>query len=364
MIDALSSSVPDLHLAAVIEHHFDPQWGSPYWLSKKGEFDFDPVTEIQTFEDLSRFGPFPEEDLRKFPASHFVPRKYHNRIPEFVYSETGGTTGKAKGVYFSPSEFRDGFVEPFLRVCFKVGWPQGEKWLFLGPTGPHIIGKVLDPICRKMGSPPPFRIDFDPRWSLKLTDRSAAKVRYLEHVVDQAVHLIEKERPRILFGSPRVLQRLAERTTESSRAEILAVHYGGTSLDPELYHRFSDEWFPNAIHLSGYGNSLVGVAFEAGVGEQDRLKYYPSANRHRIRLIPLEDGPIEGRLQKEVEDGQTGQVVVTRLDSTFFIPNLIERDQAEKVSAPDSVSDLGWSPQGIRNPRPITIETTIQRALY
>lgn len=364
MIQRTVTSECTIDLDLLIEDHFDPKWGSPYWCDRRRDLGVDPLKEIQTVNDLARFGPFPEEHLRTFSAASFVPRKFHDRLHEFVYSETGGTTGKAKGVYFSPEEFGMGFVDPFLQVCRKIGWPMGEKQLFLGPSGPHIIGKVLDPICRALGSPPPFRIDFDPRWSLRLTDRSTARFRYLDHLVDQALHLIDKERPGILFGSPQVLQRLAGRMEEIRREEIRAVHYGGTSLDPEVYRIFREDLFPQAIHLSGYGNSLVGVAFEAGVRDGDRLNYYPSLDRHRIRLIPLGGAPIADRLSRNVGEGETGQVVVSRLDSTFFLPNLVERDQAEMIFAPGKVADLGWSPEGIHNPRPVLNNETLKGALY
>jgi acyl-coenzyme A synthetase/AMP-(fatty) acid ligase len=215
-----------------------------------------------------------------------------------------------------------------------------------------------------MGSPPAFRIDFDPRWSLKLTDRSTAKFRYLEHLVDQALRLIEKESVRILFGSPPVLQRLAERTDERVRNEIQAVHYGGTALSPDLYMRFRKEWFPSAIHLSGYGNSLVGVAFESDIRESHRLAYFPSSDRHRIRLIPLGDESIADRLSRDVDEGETGQVVISRLDPTFFIPNLVERDQAERIFSPESTANLGWLPWGIRHPRPVLEKTLYKGTLY
>ncbi|MCA9447693.1 MAG: hypothetical protein KC931_11295 [Candidatus Omnitrophica bacterium] len=354
----------ELDIEALIRDHFDPDWGSPYWLSRASSLSFDPLEDVHSLTDLIRFGPFPEEDLRTHPASSFVPKKFHSMIPEFIYSETGGTTGKAKGVYFSPSEFRAGFVDPFLRVCDEIGWPRGEKWLFLGPTGPHIIGRVLGPICREMDSPPPFRVDFDPRWSLRLTDRSTAKARYLEHIVEQGLHLIDKEGPRVLFGSPNVLQKLGEGMPESSRSAILAVHYGGTALSPELYRVFREELFPEAIHLSGYGNSLVGVAFEAGVSPEDRLVYFPSSDRHQIRLIPLGEESLEERLRGQAVEGETGQVVVSRLDSTLFIPNLVERDMAGSVYAPDASGRLDWSPFGIYNPRPISEGISPQGALY
>ena len=43
---------------------------------------------------------------------------------------------------------------------------------------------------------------------------------------------------------------------------ILGVHYGGVALTPGLYDGFRNEMFPNAVHLSGYGNSLFGMCPE------------------------------------------------------------------------------------------------------
>lgn len=351
-------------LEAVLADHFDMRWGSPYWLRRREDLAFDPLSDLYSLEDLVAFGPFPEEDLRTYPVSDFVPRKYHARIPDFVYSETGGTTGSPKAVYFSRTEFRLGFVDPFLEVCRRIGWPTGEKWLFLGPSGPHVICQAVEPICRAMGSPPPLKVDFDPRWALKLTDRSAAKARYREHLVDQAIYLLEKEHPRILFGTPTLLERLAKRLDEGSRAQVLAVHYGGTSLSPEQYLDFRNNLFPNAVHLSGYGNSLVGVAFEAGTEDTDRLRYFTSSDRHRIRVIPMGDEPFCERLAMDVAPGETGQIVVSRIDPTFFLPNLLERDQAECVLASENSTALGWSDLGISNPRPIAQPELSGGALY
>jgi hypothetical protein len=359
MKKAVSSPIPEL-----MDCHFDPEWGTPYWTERCKELSFDPRTEVRTIEDLKRFGPFPEEDLRKGPSSRFVPKRYHQDLRDRILSETGGTTGPPKRAYFSNEEFQAGFVDPFIKVCRQIGWPEGGSWFYMGPSGPHIIGKVVDPICQALGSPQACRIDFDPRWSLRLAPGSVAAIRYLEHLADQAVRVVQCEEIEVLFGPPAILQRLAERLPDERREKIRAVHYGGTALTWEKYARFREEYYPGAVHLSGYGNSLVGVAFEAGSSEEDMLRYFPSAPRHQIRLIPLSDGDLGERLGVDVPKGERGQVVVTRLDRTCFIPNLVERDSAISIGATPASAALDWEPRGLEDPQPLSGKTEKRKGLY
>jgi len=351
-------------LTEILAHHFDPEWGAPYWIEKRKSLGFDPLSDICIPEDLSLFGPFPDEDLRRGSARKFVPRRYLEDLRDFVVAETGGTTGIPARVYFSREEYRAGFIDPFLRVCGKVGWPRKAQWLYLGPSGPHIIGRVVETICRELDSPPPFRIDFDPRWSLRLMPGSVARTRYLEHLVDQSVNLMENEKIQVLFGTPPVLERLSERLSSRVRESVAAVHYGGTDLNRESYLRFRNELFPEAIHLSGYGNSLIGVAFEAGTGTDDMLRYYPPSPRHLIRLIPMTGTPDRAILRRNVPLGEKGRVVVSRIDPTCFLPNIVERDCAIRVECTPAARSLGWNAPGIQDPQPYPEKSPIKSGFY
>ena len=347
------NSIPYLpSIAELMAIHFDPHWGTEYWLARRHDLPFDPLKDIQESQDIAMFGPFPEEELRQGSCLRFLPRRFHQNLVDLILSETGGATGSPKRVLFSPEEFAAGFIDPFIAVAKQVGWPEGVPWLFLGPTGPHIIGHVVAPICRKLSSPPPFCIDFDPRWSARLPPGSVARARYLEHLADQAMDVLHREEIGVLFSTPPLLERIAQRLEDKERERIQGVHYGGMALSFDQYLLFKESLFPKAVHLSGYGNSLAGVAFETSSDEGGMLSYYPSASRHQIRLIPLEGESIAERLSCQVSSGATGQVVISRLDATYFIPNLIERDIAELVGPSPSSRSLGWGPAGIRQPRP------------
>ncbi|MEL6107130.1 MAG: hypothetical protein AAFU85_13895, partial [Planctomycetota bacterium] len=82
------------HTLKTVHWHFSEETGSPFWLGKKSELNFDPLTDIKSFDDLKKFPHFEDEWLRGGPISRWVP-KGHQGKPTYVF-ETGGTTGIPK----------------------------------------------------------------------------------------------------------------------------------------------------------------------------------------------------------------------------------------------------------------------------
>jgi hypothetical protein len=64
----------DSQTREMVEWHFDPETGSPFWLEKSKEFDFDPRKDVQCFEDLKKFPLFEDEWLRGGPVRRWVPK--------------------------------------------------------------------------------------------------------------------------------------------------------------------------------------------------------------------------------------------------------------------------------------------------
>ncbi len=54
-------------------------------------------------------------------------------------------------------------MTPFLKVAAATGFPADAAWLWIGPSGPHIIGKAVRELARQTGGMDPFSVDFDPR---------------------------------------------------------------------------------------------------------------------------------------------------------------------------------------------------------
>src|SRR5210317_546325 len=84
----------DQHTYEIVQWHFHDSTGCPFWLEKKGELSFDPLTEIKGFDDLRKFPLFEDEWLRGGPVRRWVPKAFNDR-PIYVF-ETGGTTGIPK----------------------------------------------------------------------------------------------------------------------------------------------------------------------------------------------------------------------------------------------------------------------------
>jgi thienamycin biosynthesis protein ThnN len=327
-------------LERVLDTHFDPRWGSPYWLERAESLGFDPRREIRSIEDLERLGPMPIEILAERPVEHFIPSRFHHRLSDFVTSETGGTTGPPKRTLFLQSEFEEAFVTPFLQAAQILGFPRERHWLFVGPTGPHVIGKAARACAVAMGSVDPFSVDFDPRWVRRLPEGSMARRRYLEHVLQQAEAILTTQEIGVLFATPPVLTALGERLDRSRREAIEGIHLGGIAAAPGFWRRLSGEWFPAAKAMAGYGNSLAGMCPQLGLSEDALPDYFPHGSRLVLRVLSS-DAAARGRL------------CFHRLDDSCLLPNVVERDEAVMLDAPTArCGEHGFHLPGIRDPRP------------
>jgi hypothetical protein len=333
--------------------HFDPEHGSVYWLRRQEQLGWSVRDRIRGPDDLWQLGPTPLADLRRFPLRDFVPRAWHHQLHRFIVGETAGTSGAPQATAYREDEFQAAFVTPFLEATGAAGFPRGEPWLWVGPSGPHLIGKAVRELARQTGSMDPYSVDFDPRWAKKLPDDSLARRRYLEHVIDQALNVLEREAVGVLFTTPPALAALAERMNPRQREAIHGIHYGGLSIAAEAVNDFRSA-FPHAVHLAGYGNTLFGVVMEVADRLRQALDYFPAAARVRLHLVEWPDTENEQKTwpPREVGYGCTGRVLFHRLDESCLLVNVLERDQAERIPPSAEARALGWSADGLRNPRP------------
>jgi hypothetical protein len=330
---------PADRLRAVLDRHLHPDHGSAYWLRRQTALGWDVRDRVRTPADLTLLGPTPLDDLRRFPVRDFIPRAFHRRLEHFVIGETAGTGGEPRATAYRDDEFQAAFVEPFLRAAGAAGFPRGEPWLWVGPSGPHVIGKAVRELARQTGSMDPFSVDFDPRWAKKLAEGSPVRLRYLEHVTAQALDVLEREEVGVLFTTPPALTALARRMSDCRREAIHGVHYGGLSVEPEAVNGFR-ELFPNAVHLAGYGNTLFGVVMEVADGPRVAMDYFPLGDRVLFEVAAGDDP--SGR----------GPVRFHRLDEGCLLLNVTERDEAGRAPLAPVAAALGGRQDGLRDPRP------------
>ena len=69
-----SRATLDAWVREVVQWHFNPATGCPFWLDYAKTLAWDPREAIQTYDDLSKLGPFQDEWLRGGPVRRWVPK--------------------------------------------------------------------------------------------------------------------------------------------------------------------------------------------------------------------------------------------------------------------------------------------------
>jgi phenylacetate-coenzyme A ligase PaaK-like adenylate-forming protein len=331
----------DAHVRERIALHFDPIEGAPYWLDRQRALALDVRREVRRFDDLALLGDMTSADLRGRPLLDYVPRALHGTMSNLTVAQTGGTSGPGAWTVYDERDLAAAFVDPFVSAAGALGFPRRAQWLFVGPSGPHVIGKVVRHLASAFGSPEPFAVDFDPRWAKKLPEGSFARQRYLAHVVDQAAAIIESQDVAALFTTPPVLRALAARMSAAQRERIGGVHYGGLPISPAEMSEFQTSVFPKAVHLSGYGNTLFGCCMELSARVGRPMDYFPHGDRLVVEVVDENGTPVPA--------GAAGRVRFTRLDRSMLIVRMRERDVAEPVPCPAHAAP-GFGLAGVRNP--------------
>ena len=324
----------DAHVREIVQWHFDPDTGCPYWLDRAKSFDFDPLKDIQSFTDLKRFPPFDDEDLRGGPMRRWVPRAYAES-PIYVF-ETGGTTGTPKSRIVI-DDFRIDY-ELFSQTIPDEYFPPGSNWLMLGPSGPRRLRLAVEHLCQFRGGIC-FCIDLDPRWVIKLIKKGWMEhlEAYKAHCIQQALTILDSGHEiRCLFATPKLLEALAlaleDRGSSIAEVGITGIFSGGTEFTPQWTRFATEELLGGPASEGGvymtptYGNTLMGLACSRPVVADDgyKIAYYAPQPRAVLEVIDP-DNP-----DQLVEYGATGRVRLTTLTKEFFVPGFLERDEGER----------------------------------
>jgi hypothetical protein len=343
----------DAWVREVIAWHFDPKTGCEFWLRWADRAGWDPRQEIRSYADLDRFGGFNDEWLRGGPVRQWVPRGYAGR-PVYVF-ETGGSTGIPKS-RINMDDFRIDY-EAFSRTLPDDAYPKGADWLMVGPSGPRRLRLAVEHLAQHRGGLC-FAVDLDPRWVIKLLKRNAMDEveSYKRHVIDQALTLLKAhDSIRCLFTTPKLLEALCERVS-LRKVGITGVFCGGTEMTPQ-FHRFAVEELLEGAHFAPtYGNTLMGLATHKERDPRDNwaIIYYPPAPRAVLEVV---DPASPNRV---VEYGATGRVRLTTLTKEFFMPGMLERDEAEREPP---CEQYPWD--GVRNVRPFQqLGTKVVEGVY
>ncbi len=324
----------DEHTVEIVRWHFDDETGSPFWLEKKRELNFDPLVEVRCFKDLNKFPSFEDEWLRGGPVRRWLPQPLQE-AGVYVF-ETGGTTGIPKSRVVV-DDFRIDY-ELFSETLPDTYFPRGANWLMLGPSGPRRLRLAVEHLAQFRGGIC-FCIDLDPRWVVKLIKKGWMDhlEAYKKHCIDQAITILDAGHEiQCLFATPKLLDALALEleTRGSSLPEtgITGIFSGGTEFTPQWTRYAIEELLGGPPETSGvymtptYGNTLMGLACSKPVTKEDgyKISYYAPQPRAVTEVVQFDD------YSQPVAYGETGRVKLTTLTREFFMPGFMERDEGER----------------------------------
>ncbi len=319
---AAAAQALDAHVREIVRWHCSPETGTPVWIEWARQAGWDPGEAIRGFDDLvERFPNFDGERLRQDPHELWIPRAFRGK--PFTIFETGGTTGMPKQRIGWEDYKRD--YERFSATLDEQGFPRGGYWLMVGPTGPRRLRLSIEHLANHRGSSCYF-VDLDPRWVKKLLAAGAAAGAraYLQHVIDQALVLLEHRRIEVVFTTPKLLEALGEELSLAERG-VKGVLCGGTEMAPQTVRFLVEEVLEQRVaFVPVYGNTLMGLAAcdLASLADGYSITYHAPEPWAVLRVTDPADP------RRLVDYGQRGRVELTTLTREFFLPRFLERDEA------------------------------------
>ncbi len=337
----------DAQFREIVQWHFNPETGTPFWLEKAKSFNFNPLTDIHVFDDIKKFPVFEDDWLRGGPVRRWVPKAYENR-GVYVF-ETGGTTGLPKSRIVI-DDFKIDY-EMISDTFPEKSFPRGSNWLMLGPSGPRRLRLAIEHLAQYRGGIC-FCVDLDPRYVVRcIKDRKISEAQaYKDHCIDQALTVLAGGHEiRCMFTTPKLLAALDEALRAGKledkfrslskpipsgglrsirSAGIVGIFSGGTEFTPQFTREAYEEMLDNGeVYMTPtYGNTLMGLACSKPIGPDDgfKISYYAPQPRAVIQVVNPKN------FEEIVPYGETGRVLLTTLTKEFFVPRFPERDEGER----------------------------------
>jgi phenylacetate-coenzyme A ligase PaaK-like adenylate-forming protein len=346
----------DAQVRDIVRWHFSPDTGTPFWLEKAKSFKFDPLKDVNGWDDIKKFPFFEDDWLRGGPVNRWIPKGLKDKA--WYVFETGGTTGVPKSRVVA-DDFRIDY-EMFSDSLPEKFFPRNSNWLMFGPSGPRRLRLAVEHMCQYRGGIS-FCIDLDPRWVVKLIKKGWTEhlKAYQEHCVDQAMTILSAGHDiKCMFTTPKLLDALCKRLEQEgssiAKAGITGIFCGGTEMTSQWIRFAMEEYLGPSVYIAPtYGNTLMGLAAAEMPTARDKYKiaYYAPQPRAVAEVVEFKD------YDKLVPVGGTGRVLLTTLTKEFFVPRFAERDEGEREAPSDKYPWHGVS--GVRPFHEIAATTTV-----
>lgn len=355
----------DEHIRRLMHWHFKEETGCAFWLERKQELNFDPLKEINGFDDLCEKFPLFDGDnyLRTVPADMWRPRGFGSC--RWSMYQTGGTTGDPKLRWgrrgFEPNESDWAWdYHTFSGSLPEEGFPDGGAWLYIGPGGPRRLRYGVEVLanCRNAGY---MIIDMDVAW-MKAKANTCQK-EYLAELVDRSIRAIRRNKPKSVFCPPVLIEAIGEEI-DWAETSVTGIFAGGTEMDRETTRNIMERHLKGKIVFKPtYGNALAGLAIcrkiateATPVEGQDpySIIYQPLQPRTLLRVVKRDNH------RELVQFGERGRVVITTITNECFMPLFVERDEAGWIAPTEEYPWPGLSEVG----PPEEDRATLVRGVY
>jgi len=336
-----SAPVDDVqaYLRAAIAWHFGEDTGCAFWLRTARTLNFNPLTDVNTFNDLRLF-PNLLSELRSVPVEDLIPRGYGTPSPLPQIFESGGTTGAPKRTVQLP-DWCEQVIQWQTEDFTTGGFLPGRGFVCMMPSGPHGVGYFSRLVSERLGSV--FHaIDLDPRWVKKIAARNATSEvsAYVDHLVEQAAFILQTQDVANLHTSPPLLEAIArdDHAVNLVNEKIRFTLLSGAHVDVDTLDLLRDI-FPNTTITMVFGSTMIlSQAVTRRSAEGEPFVFDPRAPYVVFSVVDPDSGD-------EVSYGQRGQVVMNHISKGMFIPNNLERDSAIRTPGPqgqvgDSLSEV------------------------
>src|SRR6478736_3447017 len=211
------------------------------------------------------------------------------------------------------------------RGLHRGGFVPGAGLLCMMPSGPDGVGHFDRVVAERLGSTC-YAIDLDPRWVKKVaarSDRRAAAVvtDYVDHVLEQARHILESQRVGNLHATPPLLEAIAnnDHFLGLVNRRIRYILLSGAHVDVDTMDLFRGI-FPDSAIAIAFGNTMI-LSQAATRTDGESIVFDPRSPYVVIWVIDPATG-------ERVPYGERGQVVMHHLSKGMFIPGNLERDTA------------------------------------
>ena len=286
------------------------------------------MTDVHTFADLRLF-PNLVNELRSVPVEDLVPRGYGTPRPIPKVFESGGTTGAPKRTAQLPDWIAQ-VIEWQTRDFVSGGFRPGQGFLCLMPSGPHGVGYFSRIVSERLGSV--FHgIDIDPRWVRKVAARNAAAqvAAYVDHVIEQAVFILQTQNVANLHLTPPLLEAMARnhQVVDLVNDKIRFLLLSGAHVDADTLDLLRNI-FPDTTITMAFGSTMVLSQAVTRIADDGETFVFDPRSPYVVFWV------IDPDTGDQVPYGELGQVVMNHISKGMFIPNNLERDLAIRVPGP------------------------------